>query len=51
MRFWVQTGLSLIVTGFCLFQIAMGKGDGVYWSTVSAILGYWLPAPEEKNKE
>jgi hypothetical protein len=50
-RFCLQAILSLIVVGFCLDQIKNGNTEGVYWSTVSGILGYWLPSPIEKNNE
>jgi hypothetical protein len=50
-RFFLQAILSTIVISFCLNQINKGNTDGVYWSTVSAILGYWLPSPMEKNNE
>jgi hypothetical protein len=50
-RFLIQAILSLIVISFCLDQIKNGNTEGVYWSTVSGILGYWLPSPMEKNNE
>jgi hypothetical protein len=49
-RFWLQAILSLIVVVFCLDQISKGNTDGVYWATVSAILGYWFPSPIENKK-
>ncbi|AFY72966.1 hypothetical protein Syn7502_00834 [Synechococcus sp. PCC 7502] len=37
--------LSLAVCTFCLVMIASGKNEAQYWSTVTGILGYWMPQP------
>jgi len=50
-RFRVQVLLSLIIITFCMVNIMSGKTEAAFWSTLSGILGYWLPSPVEKNNE
>ncbi len=49
MKFWIQAILTLTVALFCLSNIASGRNEPVFWSTLSGILGYWLPTPENKQ--
>jgi len=49
-KFWIQALLSLAVAFFCLGNIASGKNEPVFWSTLSGILGYWLPTPSENQQ-
>ena len=46
-RFRVQVLLSLVIIAFCIINISVGKSEAAYWSTLSGILGYWLPTPSE----
>jgi hypothetical protein len=46
-KFKVQVRLSLLVATFCMVSIFAGKTEAAYWSTLSGILGYWLPTPSE----
>lgn len=50
-RFRVQVLLSLIIITFCMVNIMSGKTEAAFWSTLSGILGYWLPSPMENNNE
>lgn len=45
--FYVQTLLSLLVSGFCMFQLAVKSVEQSYGylGLLSSILGYWLPSP------
>jgi hypothetical protein len=49
-RFRVQVLLSLAITTFCIINISAGKPEAAYWSTLSGILGYWLPTPSEVKR-
>jgi hypothetical protein len=46
-KFKVQVRLSLLVATFCMVSLLGGKTEAAYWSTLSGILGYWLPTPSE----
>lgn len=47
----MQTILSLIVMCFCLYKVAVeNTNTALYWSGVTAILGYWLPSPSEADR-
>lgn len=43
--FWVQTGISVSVIGFCIGMLASGQDTGTYLPVLTGIVGYWLPAP------
>jgi len=46
-RFRMQVILSLIMVSFCIINIMAGRTEAAFWSTLSGILGYWLPTPTE----
>jgi len=46
-RFKMQVILSLIIVIFCIVNIMAGRTEAAFWSTLSGILGYWLPTPQE----
>jgi len=48
--FKVQVWLSLLVAGFCMASIGAGRNEAAFWSTLSAIIGYWLPQPRPKEE-
>jgi hypothetical protein len=48
-KFKVQVRLSLLVVVFCIVGILSGRTEAAYWSTLSGILGYWLPTPTETS--
>jgi hypothetical protein len=45
--FYVQTLLSLLISGFCMFQLSTRTVEQAYGylGLLSSILGYWLPSP------
>jgi len=49
-RFRIQVLLSLIIISFCIVSIMSGKTEAAYWSTLSGILGYWLPTPTDTSR-
>lgn len=49
-RFRIQVIPSLIITSFCIVSISTGRTEAAYWSTLSGILGYWLPTPTEVTR-
>lgn len=54
-RFAVQTALSFLVTGFCMFMLANSKGadKAVYLAQISTVFGLWMQAPggEKQDKK
>lgn len=44
-RFCIQAVISISVIGFCVFEISDGERSPVYYSLISGIVGFWLPAP------
>jgi hypothetical protein len=48
-RFRIQVILSLIITCFCIVSISAGRAEAAFWSTLSGILGYWLPTPTDTS--
>jgi hypothetical protein len=46
--FKVQVILSLAIATFCMVNIGAGRTEAAFWSTLSGIIGYWLPTPTEK---
>lgn len=53
-RFGVQVFFSTIVIGLCIFKLCTsdGKNDqniSIYWGGLTGVLGYWLPAPSDKD--
>lgn len=45
--FRMQVILSLVIATFCMTCIIGGRTEAAFWSTLSGIMGYWLPAPTE----
>ena len=43
--------LSIAIVSFCLVMIATGQEGAQYWSTVTGILGYWMPQPLANNNQ
>jgi hypothetical protein len=48
-RLFLQAGFSLLVCSTCIFKIVTtepdSKYEAVYWSTITGVLGSWLPSP------
>jgi hypothetical protein len=43
--FMMQVIMSISITYFCMHQIALGGVTPIYWSTITLLIGYWLPTP------
>jgi len=50
-KFNLQSLLSIMIVLFCCLSISAGKSEPAYWSTLSAIIGYWLPTPTEGERK
>ncbi|MEB3217244.1 MAG: hypothetical protein VKN72_13580 [Nostocales cyanobacterium 94392] len=49
-----QISLTSVVTGLCVFQLAMNPNNpniALYWGGLSGIVGYWLPSPMNLKEE
>jgi F0F1-type ATP synthase assembly protein I len=46
-RFRIQVLLSLVIVTFCMVAILSGRTEAAFWSTLSGVLGYWLPTPSD----
>ena len=44
-RFCIQAAISGSVIIFCMFEVLNGEKSPVYYSLISGIVGFWLPAP------
>lgn len=44
-RFGMQALISSSVIVFCMFEISCGEKSPVYYSLLSGVVGFWLPAP------
>jgi hypothetical protein len=47
-NFWMQAVISSVVVGLCVYKLSTPITDGdktIYWSGLTSIVGYWLPAP------
>jgi hypothetical protein len=43
--FLMQVVMTLSLIYFCMVQISHGGVTPIYWSTVTLLIGYWLPTP------
>jgi len=50
-KFKMQCFLSSTIVLFCCLSISAGRSEPAYWSTISAIIGYWLPTPTEGERK
>ncbi|OKH36375.1 hypothetical protein NIES2119_17155 [[Phormidium ambiguum] IAM M-71] len=53
-KFGVQVFFSTIVIGLCIFKLCTSDAKNepntaLYWGGLTGILGYWLPAPSDKD--
>ncbi|AGE57565.1 hypothetical protein ATCVNTS1_190L [Acanthocystis turfacea Chlorella virus NTS-1] len=50
-RFWVQVGITSVVSAFCITMMATNNDkEGIYLPVLTGIMGYWLPAPDSRVK-
>ncbi|AGE50095.1 hypothetical protein ATCVCanal1_191L [Acanthocystis turfacea Chlorella virus Canal-1] len=49
-RFYMQAGLTSVVSIFCITMMAVKGNEGIYLPVLTGILGYWLPSPDSRVK-
>lgn len=48
LRFLVQCFMTVLIMGFCILQLSLGKTDPIYLNLILILTGIWLPSPKHE---